>query len=115
MKTSNCCLYFLYNLFDYRYPCTDCGEKFTTGRARNQHHCGRPTRQPKRRRTDGAGPSHDHQDPEGTRSAMDGLFKIINLNISSDSPAVGEILGNETEKLADILRYVFKQSFSIQT
>ncbi len=86
-----------------RYPCLDCGEKFTTGKARDTHKrssCGRPMPPSKRRRT--AGPSH--QDPEGTTSAVDGLFKIIELSSIPNSPAVTETLHAEAERIADILR-----------
>ena len=90
--------------YNRRYPCPDCEQKFTTGRARDQHRpqCGRPQPPAKRRRTDGAGPSN--QNPEGTRAALDGLFKMIDLKITSTSPAVMETLQNEAERLADILR-----------
>ncbi len=90
-----------------RYPCLDCGEKFTTGKARDTHKrssCGRPMPPAKRRRT--AAPSH--QDPEGTTSALDGLFKVINLPFIPNSPAITETLHAETERIADILRYIFQ-------
>ena len=54
----------------------------------------------KRHRT--AEPSH--QDPEGTKSALNGLFKVIELPFISNSPAVPETLHAETGRIADILR-----------
>ncbi len=45
-----------------------------------------------------------HQDPEGTKSGLDGLFKVIELPFISNSPAVAETLHAETRRIPDILR-----------
>ena len=87
----------------HRYPCEDCGKRFTTGRARSLHQCGRPTPPQKRARTV-APSSSDCSDDEATVSAVDGLFKIIEIPISTTTPAVVEELQNELDRFSDILR-----------
>ena len=85
---------------DYcRYPCDDCGERFTTGRLRNAHRCTRPQQPAKRRRT--TGPASD---PAGTTSAVDGLFKTIEILPATSTINVVEALHAETDRIADILR-----------
>ncbi len=54
----------------------------------------------KRRRT--TGPTN--QDPEGTTSAVNGLFKVIELPYITNSPAISETLHAETDRIADVLR-----------
>ena len=82
-----------------RYPCEDCGEKFSTGRARAAHQCGRP--QPPCKRARGSAPNTDGLDET---TALDGLLKIINIPISATTSAVTEELEGEMSRLADILR-----------
>ena len=100
-------MYFLFILFYIfidthyimiRYPCVDCGERFTTGRGRSGHQCGRPKPPPRKRvRTN---------DPSGLEEtgALNELFKIINIPISATTPAITEELEGEMERLGDILR-----------
>ena len=86
----------------YRYPCEDCGVRFTTGKARKVHRCSRlqPPTNSKRRRT--AGPSRD---PEGTASTVNDLFKTIMILPTTSSCDVVGALHAETPRIADILRY----------
>ena len=89
---------------NHRYTCEDCGQQFSTGRARTAHQCGRVPPPPKRRREDAPSSSRG----EGNvRSAVDDLFKIIEVPITSSGPAVLEYLQSERERFADILRYFF--------
>jgi hypothetical protein len=48
------------------------------------------------------GPAHD---PAGTTSAVDGLFKTIEILPSTSSINVVNDLHAETDRMADILRY----------
>jgi hypothetical protein len=48
------------------------------------------------------GPAHD---PAGTTSAVDGLFKTIEILPSTSSINVVDDLHAETDRMADILRY----------
>ena len=95
-------LYYQTSDSPYRYPCEDCGIRFTTGKARKVHRCSHlqaPTNS-KRRRT--AGPAHD---PEGTASAVNDLFKTIMILPTTSSCDVVEALHAETPRIVDILRY----------
>ena len=90
-------VYFYY----HRYTCEDCGAKFSTGRARTAHQCGRAPPPPKRRREDGPSSSREG---ENVQTAVNDLFKIINIPITPTTPAVTEELEGEMDRLADILR-----------
>jgi hypothetical protein len=50
------------------------------------------------------GPSAS-SDPAGTSSAVDGLFKTIEVLPSTSSINIVEDLHGETDRMADILRY----------
>ena len=77
-----------------RYPCNECGSKFATGQARAQHRCSRPAPPAKRRIID----------PPGTKSAIEGLFKIIELHPMADNLDIVDDLDREIPRIVDIIR-----------
>lgn len=93
----------LLNCQRIRYPCGDCEDTFTTAGARNAHHCpNKPGPSRKRRRTKAAPVSPN------TTSAVDGLFKIIDLQpTQEEEDGVNETLINEKERILDVLRYEY--------
>ena len=86
-------------LYLLRFICPNCDEKFSTGRARNVHQVRCQNEQGHSSR----GKRKRVNDPPGTISAGNGLFKIIEFCSSPDSPLVVETLHEESSRLADII------------
>lgn len=87
----------LHNCGKKTYPCMECGICFSTGIARKAHNCAPlpPTRK------------RHIIDPPGTKSAVKGLFKIIELTPKSSSWGYESVMYEEKPRIVDILRLVF--------